>query len=709
MEGRSDTAAHERALIDLAHWLGRIQQYSASHPACQELGRRAHESLSLALESSAPLVASVTNDSFAVGTVETSHPVLRTRFGPYLHERGVLAIRIATGVGLDELTSLLEILALPALTTFDRGGLSELVKERGIARIEIEELAHDVTAEERAAHRRRTTMRSFFGNILQLLRARRELPGVGEQILELLDSPQIAVAVLEENPLTVAEAVAGFCLMVREEEAKTGAELYPKLRVILLALSAASHDRVLLGLPALVGEFREALVWGLDGLSENELALFSLPAFRRNGDQLETVFYALGLATPHDGRRLSMLRSLALRLYDLPADDAAVTDLIGKLAQPEDDSTSTWRERDCLRPHAARVLTARAVFSHATPPDRRESARVLVPFKASRVMYELVKMAARTRRFETVCGTLPTVAGTYARDGSVDAVLGIVKALREISKTDHVDVANRTLVAVLSPLVTGQIIREFDTQSALAEGAELEELASYTRLLVRIHAEVVLEQLESSESRKMRRIIVEALAEAGPSIAPLVRTKLRSQHWFVVRNAVSLLPSCGAAAADYEVAVRHPHEKVRSEVLRALRLAPPGEAVMATVACFLADPVAELRARALTILRGDLLGPRAVKMLEEAANDDTNTEELKKRVVWLLGRCPHNTAAAALLAILQPRGLVELGSVRDAAAVALRGSPAPLAPEYFEEGLHSTVWRVRKACERAAAERGGPS
>src|SRR4051794_2171414 len=104
MDGWTDTSAHERALIELAQWFARIQQYSASHPACADLGRRAHSSLSEALNQSAPLIVSVSKDGLALFGTPTTHRVLNARFGPHLHERGVLAIRFALGVRVDELT-----------------------------------------------------------------------------------------------------------------------------------------------------------------------------------------------------------------------------------------------------------------------------------------------------------------------------------------------------------------------------------------------------------------------------------------------------------------------------------------------------------------------------------------------------------------------------------------------------------------------------
>lgn len=47
----SGAATHNETLFELAQWLARVQQYSASHPACAQLGERMHAALmrSLAL------------------------------------------------------------------------------------------------------------------------------------------------------------------------------------------------------------------------------------------------------------------------------------------------------------------------------------------------------------------------------------------------------------------------------------------------------------------------------------------------------------------------------------------------------------------------------------------------------------------------------------------------------------------------------------
>jgi HEAT repeat protein len=200
----------------------------------------------------------------------------------------------------------------------------------------------------------------------------------------------------------------------------------------------------------------------------------------------------------------------------------------------------------------------------------------------------------------------------------------------------------------------------------------------------------------------MRRIFIEALSAVGPKLLPLVKQKLHATSWFIVRNALMILPKCGGTALDLQPVVGHSNEKVRLEALRALRLLPPDTRAMDYVAAFLTDPVPEIRQHSIVLLRGELLSADAVARLERLALAEDQPEEFRRRLVDALGRCPLDAAATALFTLLQPRGLLEVGSLRDHVAVALRKSRAPLAAGYFAEGLKSPAWRVRKACERAA-------
>lgn len=703
-------SGHERALIELAQWLARTVQYSATHPACQRLGEKAHATLTEALAQESPLVVGVLKDDVLVGGVSSRHPAIRTRIGPCLHERGAMVLRLLHGVTLAELTALVEILTLPAQTVFDRGGVLRLAMDAGFARVQVEELGHDVTAEEREAQRRRVKLRSFFKEVLLGLLARHVVDArIAEHLVELLEHPEIAVTILEEDPAGLAQAAAGLALMVRQEEKRTGLPLAAKLRDVFLRLAPPSRDRVLRGFPTLVDEFRGAMAWCFDGFSEAELARLAAPAVRAHAGELDVVLYALSAAVPHDGTRLSALRLLGLSFFDLPADEAAGTDALAVLARPTPDYDSFHGEREVLRPLAEQALLARTTHAAPRPASIPAPADVEVPvFDGRRPVAEVIGIATRTRSFDRFCEALPAAAEAMVADGASAAVIGLLRGLASVSAPQWQEVAGRALksVAVAS---AAQVLGDLDAASKTVEGEQLEELGTMVRLLATLAPASVLERLDVSENRKMRRIMLDALSLAGPELLPLVSPRLRSDRWFVVRNAVLIAARIGGTAPDLEVAHRHPDFRVRLEVVRALRAMSAEETSMRFIAAYLSDPADEVRRHARSLLRGELLGDAAIEELERFVLDDDQPEDLRRSAVIALGRCPRDTAAMALFQVLHPQGLIESGGtsgVRDLAASALRQSPAPGASGYFEQGLASPVRRVRRACERAAGGAG---
>jgi hypothetical protein len=214
----------------------------------------------------------------------------------------------------------------------------------------------------------------------------------------------------------------------------------------------------------------------------------------------------------------------------------------------------------------------------------------------------------------------------------------------------------------------------------------------------------VLDRLDESENRKMRRILLDALSRAGHGLLPLIRPRLASDRWYVVRNAVVLLARLGGSASDYESVLRHSEERVRLEVVRAVRTLPADEAAMALLVRMLSDPAAEIRNNACLLLRGDLLGPAAIADLQRIVVHDTTPDAIRIAGVEALSQSRRDEAARSLYELLHPSGLIEAGGIsqmRDVAAVALKRAAAPSAAELFAKGLASSVRRVRRACERA--------
>lgn len=703
---------HERALVDLSLWLARTAQYSASHPACRQLAEKTHASVSRALAEAGQIVVGVVKDEVLIGGASTRHPTLRNRIGPCLHERGIMVLRVLDGVPLEELAALVDILNLPAQTVFDRGGVQRLAMEAGLARVQIEELAHDVTVEEREAQRRKARLSTFFKELLLGLLARHDIrDSLGEHILELLEHPEIAVAILEAQPGELAEATAGLALMVRQEELRSGLDLDEKLRKILLSLSPRSRDKVLIGLPTLVDEFRTALGSAFDGLSDREVAAYAGPTLRAHADDLDVALYALAAAVPRQAKRLTALRWAGLSFLDWPGDDPVVSEALATMAQPVEDYYSFWSERAVLRSAAEQALAAGDGLGDVAPPPAASwppaavDPRDVIPaFDGRRSVADLITMATRTRTFDRFCEGLPAAADAILADESAAGVIGILRGLASAAVTPEHSVSAAAALGRIAASSAPRVLSELEAESAHSDGESLEELGLVTRLLTMGAPGAVLDRLDESENRKMRRILLDALSRAGLGLLPLIRPRLASNKWFVVRNAVLLLSRIGGSASDYEGVLRHSEERVRLEVVRAVRTLPADEAATSILVRMLSDTSVEIRNNACLLLRGDLLSTVAVAELQRIVVHESTPDAIRLAGVEALSQCPRDEASRALYELLHPSGLMEAGGIshmRDLAAVALKRAAAPAAAELFAKGLASSVRRVRRACERA--------
>ena len=182
----------EQWVLDLWQWLGRVLQYSVHHPACVAFGVKAHERLTRTLSEAGTLNVGILRDSLTVGTVRASSAMLRTRMGPYFHERGVVLLRFVRGVSMEELTAFMTASALPTADVFSGGGLRLLVTQRNVMRVQVEEIAHDILEQEREEDRRQKRLRDLFMEMLKSVIHKEQLGlslerGGAVELLELLD------------------------------------------------------------------------------------------------------------------------------------------------------------------------------------------------------------------------------------------------------------------------------------------------------------------------------------------------------------------------------------------------------------------------------------------------------------------------------------------------------------------------------------------
>ncbi len=703
---------HEMALVDLARWIARVLQYSPSHPLAAQLAAQTHLAITRSLREQSPLEVGVLRDKLTVGTVVARHPALKTRLAPYLHERGVLVMKIIEGVTVEELTSLVEVLAKSAAETFSTGGVRALLTERHVVHVRVDEIAHELSVEDRERLHKEEQARELFREMLMRLLASGEVPPeIGAHIAELAEHPDLAVRVIQSEPhVNLAEAVGGFAVILMQEEQRRGEALLEKMGPILMHLSPESRAKVLRGFPPLAGDFRVALGASFDVLAESELARFVFPSVRMHADDLEGTLYALGVAASDDQRRVETARRLAGLLYDLSLDEAATATLLQALAALDPDATSFATETTALGEAARRILSDRvplqrrgedeligvAAFSSATLER--------LAFDAAR---DLVVRSSRMVDFDKLCERLPAAARSLSDETRAPAVAGILLGLAAVAEPRWAELAQATLARIARSGVSAVALRAIEKLAGAGDDARIDEVALLAKVVCGQNPEPVLDLLERTESRKLRRSLVELLVGVGDALLPSVQTRLQSSNWFVTRNMIILHVRLGGDARELAPVAQHPHVQVRMEVVRQLRALARDPVACDVVAGRLEDKSPEVVHAAVASLAVMDLPEQVVATLETLANDDARGEDTRRSAVQVLGRCRHEAAPDALMRLLQPHGLIEkpmTSALREEAALALRRCPAPTARERFEEALTSAAWRVRRACERAAAQ-----
>ncbi len=702
-------ATDEQWVLDLWQWVGRAAQYSVQHPVAMVTGARAHDGLTAALRNAGTMTLGVFKDGLTIGTVHTTNPGLKARMAPYFHERGVVLLRFLAGVTLDELTAFMGVAMMPVNDVFAGGGMRGLLVQRGVVRVQVEELSHDVLEEERAEDRRIRRMRDLFLALLRGVGDRRS-PVDPSDLLELLEEPKLLAQMFEqaEPQKALGQVLAGFADLAEEAEASRGVPLKRKVFRVLRALGPEARDRLVLGFAALDAAARRPLADVLATLSPHELAELCLPSMRYHAARLDRFYFSMRAIVPDAGARIEVLRKLARLLYDLPLDEPATHDVIAGLAEPPRDGDAFRFERAVLTKIAARIRDERAAF-RARPAARPPSAEGFEGGRLDqldhRTAADICALSARLVDFADTAARAPALAAGLARAGRLSAAAGVARGLTLVDDARWLAATQGAIAAIVRSDVMPPLLADLDRYED-----RLEELVPFLRVAAPTRADLLFALLERTPSRKLRRALLEVLASVGPAVLPYVQGRLGATEWFVVRNMVTLASRVGARVPELQIVARHPHPKVRLEVARAMRTMPAEPRTSDVLAPMLLDTSEEVRTAALAALAEVAMSAAASYSIEASILDDTQAEDLRRRALDALGKSPSEEAARALFRLLEPRGLLERGfetELRERAAAGLFRSRAPGAAALFQQALQSPTWRVRKACEKAMEERRG--
>ncbi|HTT67567.1 MAG TPA: HEAT repeat domain-containing protein, partial [Gemmatimonadales bacterium] len=218
--------------------------------------------------------------------------------------------------------------------------------------------------------------------------------------------------------------------------------------------------------------------------------------------------------------------------------------------------------------------------------------------------------------------------------------------------------ASAATEALGARLVTPEVVR-----AMLA--AQPPDFVLLDRVLPRLGdaaAEPMLDLLAESESRQVRRALIDRLIRIGPALGPHLLPRLGDERWYVVRNLLYLAAELPAAPAGLNAAqyAQHADLRVRREALRVLFREP---AVRTRAICTaLADEDARVKRLALSAVADGGCPEAAVPLVVALATGDEESE-LRVAAIRALGAEGGRLSLDALLRITQLRRSL-LGGMR---------------------------------------------
>ena len=210
----------------------------------------------------------------------------------------------------------------------------------------------------------------------------------------------------------------------------------------------------------------------------------------------------------------------------------------------------------------------------------------------------------------------------------------------------------------------------------------VQEVFPYLEFLGEPAARYLVGRLGEENDRARRGRLVEAVRSMGPASLPALLEALESPAWYLVRNALTLLPDLGDAGCVPAILplLRHPEPRVRRTAVRALwKLGGP--AAEPYLMAQMKDTDAETMKEILFAL-GQLRSEAGLPQVAELAQDKRVLEQIRIQALDTLGHIASPRAVPILVECLRRRGFFGGGEppvIRLAAARALMALDAPEA------------------------------
>jgi hypothetical protein len=150
---------------------------------------------------------------------------------------------------------------------------------------------------------------------------------------------------------------------------------------------------------------------------------------------------------------------------------------------------------------------------------------------------------------------------------AMDAMIRRGELLRLFTLVSNAPDRSRAATAMWRQLASPEQLRAA-LREVPVDFALVEQLVPRLRLAA---ADPLLDALEASPSRAVRRKLLDLIVQLGPEALTVIEARLPDERWFVVRNMLMLIADLGGQNVEHGTAyARHADARVRREAIRIL-------------------------------------------------------------------------------------------------------------------------------------------
>ncbi len=618
------------ALIELNITRRNVQVFPKDHPTVQYSLQRAFEYLQRLFEIRPVITLAITESNFIIDDryVDPKNPVFR-EYATYLHNLGISAVTFKTGLDLDELYT------FHHLTTQKYEDFDECKKafaEAKLIHISVKFVEYDYFVfKEQARTREHLWERYIYGLMTGSLKRPEE-------------------ADLSEIP---PEQLATILNKLAEEKQEEGVS-YEEVITSYLRKSSEGYfsaddlKRLLEVVNSLRPEVKKAFLASTTAITSQDIDTFKKAVEELPVDMIIQMLETLnetGITLPEEVR--SILQSLA----SLSEEDALVLSTMGSKTVVDDFVLSqefglifkeghfTAYIPEDYRRDLEKIKTADLSKVHIEkPPEMDDLTDTFIERKFSEVALDLIFDESITEEeFQTYTERLKESMLELVVTGQYDLIVQIMNAYRDLlQQRKFTKICQKTLEYFYSEEFINLICESISMFGRYSRD-ESKQIVDFYGMIVLVP---LIERLMVEESTANRRFLLSLIERYGKLAAEEAIKRLPDPRWFVKRNMLYIIRTCGTPDAMLYVSsyLHHENLKVRAEAIRAALQWSPKEAIE-VLKEMLQSPSDEEFEMALNFVASQKLKELVPTLLEVLQMKDLLGDVLSRKMLTIKALC----------------------------------------------------------------------